>query len=186
VSATPIWLAFFWALAEGTVWPIMPDAALVPLALARPASWRRLVLAAALGTAAGGAISYLLGRRSPERASVERLALVRPAMVTAVDGWLAREGARGVWRQPATGVPFKVFARRAGARELSVIRFFGWALLSRSIRFALLAGIAALVGARVSRWYWPITGLWALVFGAALWRLVAFWSRRGDEAGERP
>jgi membrane protein YqaA with SNARE-associated domain len=174
----PYGLAFLWAVAEGTVWPIMPDAALVPLALARPASWWRLVLAAALGTATGGAVSYLLGRRNPERQSVDRLALVRPAMVTAVDGWFEREGARGVWRQPATGVPFKVFARRAGARDLPAVTFFGWALLSRSLRFALLAGLAALLGDRLSRWYWSITGLWALGFGATLWRLVAFWSRK--------
>lgn len=183
MSVGPIVLAFLWSVAEGIVWPIMPDAALVPMALARPASWWRLVLAAAVGSAAGGAISYLLGRRSSERASVERLALVRPAMVTAVDGWLKREGARGVWRQPATGVPFKVFARRAGARRLSIVTFMGWALLARLPRFALLAGIAALVGRSggklVARWYWPITGLWALVFGVLLRRSVAFWSRRG-------
>jgi membrane protein YqaA with SNARE-associated domain len=182
-------VAFLWALAEGTVWPIMPDAALVPLALARPVSWWRLVLAAALGTATGGAVSYLLGRRNPERRSVERLALVRPAMVTAVDGWFVREGARGVWRQPATGVPFKVFARRAGARDLPVVTFFAWALLSRSARFVLLAGMAALVGQRggatVARWFWPITGLWTLVFGVALWRLVAFWSRQNHAGCDR-
>lgn len=175
-------LALLWAVAEGTVWPIMPDAVLVPLALARPAAWWRLVLATMLVTATGGGISYVLGRRSPGRAAVERLALVRPAMVTAVDQWFAREGARGVWRQPATGVPFKVFARRAGASGLPIGTFFGWALLSRTIRFALLAGIAALIGHRggmmLARWYWPITGLWALVFGVALWRSVRFWSRR--------
>jgi membrane protein YqaA with SNARE-associated domain len=180
VSIAPIVVAFLWAVAEGTVWPIMPDAALVPLALVRPSSWWRLVLAAALGTATGGAISYALGRRNPDRASVERLALVRPAMVTAVDDWFEREGARGVWRQPATGVPFKVFARRAGSRELPPLIFLGWALLSRSARFALLAGIAALVGERIPRWCWPITGLWALVFGVALWRLVELWSRQSS------
>jgi membrane protein YqaA with SNARE-associated domain len=178
-------VAFLLALAEATVWPIMPDAVLVPMALARPASWWRLVLAAATGSATGGAISYVLGRQNQDRASVERLALVRPAMVTAVDVWLEREGAHGVWRQPATGVPFKVFARRAGANGLPIGTFLGWALLSRSIRFTLLAGIAALVakrgGATVARWYWPITGLWALGFSVALWRSVMFWSRQDDE-----
>ena len=74
-------LAFLWAVAEATVWPFMPDAVLVPLALARPSSWWRLVLAAALGTTVGGAISYLLARRRPDRTAIERLPLVRPAMV---------------------------------------------------------------------------------------------------------
>jgi membrane protein YqaA with SNARE-associated domain len=181
-------LAFLWAVAEGTVWPIMPDAALVPLALARPASWWRLVLAAALGTTTGGVISYGLGRRRPERAAVEGLALVRPAMVTAVDRWLDEAGPQGVWRQPVTGVPFKVFARRAGAKRLPLGSFLVWAVASRSARFIALAGTAALVGQRggagVARWYWWITGTWALAFGLTLWRLVELWARRADARPE--
>ena len=45
------------SIAEATVWPIMPDALLVPLAFARPRDWWRLVLASAVGTALGGALT---------------------------------------------------------------------------------------------------------------------------------
>lgn len=172
-----------WAVAEGTFWPIMPDAILVPLALRRPASWWQLVTAAALGTATGGAVSYVLGRRRPERERVSRLPLVRPAMVAAAADWLMHEGARGVWRQPATGIPFKVFARLAGARQLPPGRFLLWAILARSARFTLAAGLAALVGRRwpslrTGRWWWLTLLVWWAAFGAALWRLVSFWGRR--------
>src|SRR5262245_38030524 len=100
-----------WAVGEATLLPIMPDAVIVPLALARPDSWWRLVLAAMLGSSVGGAVSYVLGRRTPTIASIERLPLVRPAMVAATDRWLTDDGPRGAVRQPLTGVPFKVFAR---------------------------------------------------------------------------
>jgi membrane protein YqaA with SNARE-associated domain len=177
-------VAFLWAVAEATIWPIMPDAVLVPLVLARPAAWWRLVVAAALGTAVGGSLSYALGRSQPGRAAVERLPLVRPAMVEAVDRWLTREGARGVWRQPATGVPFKVFARLAGARGLPPGQFLVWAVAARSARFIAVAGVVAMVGRRwpdtVGRWFWWLTLLWGIVFGAALWRLVRYWERRGE------
>jgi 1-acyl-sn-glycerol-3-phosphate acyltransferase len=175
-------VAFLWAVAEATIWPIMPDAVLVPLVLARPNSWWRLVVAAALGTSAGGAVSYAVGRRHPGRAAIERLPLVRTAMVDAVDRWLEGEGLRGVWRQPATGVPFKVFARRAGALELPLGQFLFWAVAARSARFVAAAGLAALVSRSwpgvVASWFWWLTLLWSIVFGAALWRLVRFWERR--------
>jgi membrane protein YqaA with SNARE-associated domain len=177
-------LAFVWAVAEATLWPIMPDAVLVPLALRRPSSWWRLVVAAALGTSAGAAVSYALGQRRPDRQAIERLPLVRPAMAAAVDRWLAAEGARGVWRQPATGVPLKVFARLAGAREVPLGTFLLWAVTVRSVRFALAAGLAALFARRfpglVVRRFWWLTLLWSVSFGVALWRLVAFWERHGQ------
>jgi membrane protein YqaA with SNARE-associated domain len=177
-------LAFVWAVAEATLWPIMPDAVLVPLALARPGSWWRLVLGAALGTLAGSVVSYRLGQQNPEHATIERLPWVRPAMVAAADRWLATEGPRGVWRQPATGVPFKVFARLAGARRLPLGTFLLWAVAARSVRFALAAGLAALMGLRwpgvVTRAFWWLTLLWGLAFGVALWRMVAFWERRDE------
>ena len=175
-------LVGLWALAEATVWPIMPDAVLVPLAAGRPASWWRLVLAAALGTTVGGAISYAVSRRRPDRDAIGRLPMVRPAMVAAADHWLATEGPRGARHQPTTGVPMKVFARLAGLHGLPLGRFLLWAVAVRTLRFTLAAGGAALVGRAcrpvVQRWYWPLTLLWSIVFGVMLWRMVTYWSRR--------
>jgi membrane protein YqaA with SNARE-associated domain len=187
-------LVFLWALAEATVWPIMPDAILVPLALARPRSWWRLVLAAALGTTLGGTISYLIGSRWPgrvtadwsvsERSAIERLPLVRPAMVAAADRWLTEDGPRGAWRQPASGIPMKVFARLAGLNRLPLVSFLLWAVTARSVRFTVAAGGAVLLSRlfrpHVARWYWPLTLLWTVIFGVGLWRAVAFWSRRTE------
>ena len=50
--------------------------------------------------------------------------------------------------------------------------------------FTLAAGLAALLGRWcrpvVQGWRWPLTVLWSLTFGVALWRMVAFWSRRPE------
>src|SRR6187551_3831178 len=93
VRAWPEGVAFAWAVGEATLLPLMPDAIIVPLALARPNSWWRLSIAAMLGSSVGGAVSYWLGQRNLTRASVERLPLVRPEMVAAVEEWLSDEGA---------------------------------------------------------------------------------------------
>jgi membrane protein YqaA with SNARE-associated domain len=179
----PVALAFGWAVGEATVLPIMPDAVLVPLALARPASWWRLSLAAMLGSSVGGAVSYWRGGRSPTTTeTVAGLPLVRPAMVAAAERWLASMGPRGILRQPLSGVPFKVFARLAGARHLPLGAFLAWAVLGRGARFLAMSGLAAAIGARwpgpVRRHIVAISVLWGIVFGATLWRTVAYWERQ--------
>ena len=160
----------------------MPDAVLVPLALRRPASWWQLVLGAMLGTTLGGWVSYRVGRRRPHRGQIERLPLVRPQMVSAVAGWLEQHGPIGALRQATTGVPFKVFARVAGARRERLVPFLGWGVAARTVRFVLLAGTAALVGHRfpglVARRFWLLTLLWSVGFGGALWRMVRYWEQR--------
>ena len=180
-------LAFGWAVAEATVWPIMPDAVLVPLALHRPRSWWQYVLAAMLGTTVGGWLSYRHARQHPHRHLVERLPLVRPAMIGAAAGWLEEHGPRGALRQTATGVPFKVFARIAGMRRMRLVPFLVWAVAGRVARFVLLAGAAAMLSRTfpglVARRFWLLTLLWSIGFGGALWRTVRFWE---DRAKSRP
>lgn len=161
----------------------MPDAMMVPVALKRPAAWWHLVLGAMLGTTVGGMVSYHLGQRHPNADVIVRLLLVRPGMVTAADRWLEQHGPPGALRQAATGVPFKVFARLAGARRLPLFWFLLWVIAGRTMRFALLAGVAAVIGRRfpelVAQRFWLIMLLWASGFGLLLWRMVRFWETDG-------
>jgi membrane protein YqaA with SNARE-associated domain len=172
-------LAFVWALAEATVWPIMPDALLVPLAARRPRSWWRLVLGAALGTIVGGTVSYRIGRSRPDAAAVAALPLVRAPMVQAASRWLAAAGARGVLRQPPSGVPYKVFARLAGSQGIALGPFLGWTLAARGGRFLFSVGGAMVARwwfpALGDRWFWQATAVWCVAFGLGLWRTVRAW-----------
>jgi membrane protein YqaA with SNARE-associated domain len=176
-----------WSVGEATVWPIMPDAVLVPLAFARPHDWWKLVAAAAGGTALGGAMTYIVGTRGIGRHGCAwHPPLVRPRMVAAVRRWLEVEGARGVRHQPASGVPFKVFAREAGALGIPFAPFLGLAVSARATRFALAAG-----GAALARSYLPralaghprlLLTSWIVLFGIGLWRTLAAWSGSPDGA----
>jgi hypothetical protein len=77
-----------------------------------------------------------------------------------------------------------VFARLAGARRLPLTSFLLWAVAARSTRFAVMAGMAAMIGRRfpsfVACRIWSLTLLWAIAFGLALWRTIVVWERRGD------
>ena len=181
-------LAFAWAVAEATCWPIMPDAILAPLAAGKPADWWRLALAGAAGSSVGGVISYAVGRACPTGPLLARLPLVRPPMVAAAETWLAREGAAGVRHQPLSGLPFKVLALLAGARRVPLGPFLGWALAARGSRFLAVCGAAALLGRRfeglVGGHPRLLLGLWCMFFAVALWRTVVIWDRRAWSAND--
>ena len=165
----------------------MPDAALAPLAAARPAEWWRLGLASLAGSLAGGLASYALGRVRPAEAIMARLPLVRPAMVEAARAWLAAEGARGLRHQPLSGLPYKVFALLAGSARLPLGPFLLWSAAARGARFMAVARAAAWLGRRypvtVRRHSRPLLTLWSIAVATGLRRTLLAWERRGADRG---
>jgi membrane protein YqaA with SNARE-associated domain len=174
------WLVGAWSIAEATFWPIMPDAVLAPLAFFRAGIWWRLVLAAAAGTALGSWWTYRAGRQGLGRDVDWQPLLVRPRMMATIRVWLAAEGARAVWRQPASGVPIKVFAHEAGTLGIPLVPFLAQAVVARTGRFVLAAGGAALtrrlMPPTVARHRGLLLTSWSVVFSLGLWRTLVAWS----------
>jgi 1-acyl-sn-glycerol-3-phosphate acyltransferase len=175
-------LVFVWSMAEATVWPLMPDVALVPLVASRPAEWWKLGLLAAVGSAVGGAIGYAVGRVAPLGRLLGLLPLVRPAMVTAADTLLAGKGPSALRHQPLSGLPFKVFALLAGARRVPLGSFLCWTIAARGARFLIVSGLTALLARRfqvlVRRYPGELMLLWSILFLVGLRRTVLVWERR--------
>jgi membrane protein YqaA with SNARE-associated domain len=174
-------LAAGWGAAEALIWPLMPEAALVPLSTTAPKAWWCFALASTLGSTIGGCASYAIGRRLVGAGWPDRLPLVRRPMVAAADAWLGREGPRGVLHQPLSGVPFKVFALLAGIRRLPPGPFLAWSASGRGARFALVCAAAALTGSvarpAIRRHGGVLLAGWAVVFGIGLLRTVQRWER---------
>jgi 1-acyl-sn-glycerol-3-phosphate acyltransferase len=136
-----------WGVAEALWWPLMPDLGVAVLALAGPRRWWRLAATATAGSVAGGAVAYRLGAGG----RVPPLPLVTLRMVDTTARWLAEEGAAGVRRQPASGVPFKVFAYQAAAARVGLVPFVGVAGLVRGARMLAVAGAFAGCGQLIRR-----------------------------------
>lgn len=173
-----------WGAAEALWWPLMPDLGVALLTLDAPRRWWRLAAAATAGSVAGGAVAYRLGADG----RVPPLPLVTPPMVDATRRWLAEEDAAGVRRQPASGVPFKVFAYQAAAAGVDPLPFLGVAGLVRGARMLAVAGAFAgcglLIRRRCPERLQPTAmGGAALLtvvgFGVGLSRVVAAWSEGG-------
>jgi 1-acyl-sn-glycerol-3-phosphate acyltransferase len=171
--------AFCWALAEGVSWPVMAELLIAALVLSGPPRPLRtglaLACAAALGSAVGGFVTLLLARHGvllPQP-------LTTPAMAGYADTHLRTSGLAGLWSQPRSGVPYKVYARAAGRDGMAVPAWFAASFLVRIVRMALVAALAALVQRVTRRWqrlYTKAVAAGLLAFVAGLCLVVTAWS----------
>ena len=136
----PFWLALV-AVAEGSVFPVPPDALLIPMVLARP---ERAWFLAALCTAAslcGGAVGWFLGAELIQLAmrvihlynGDHALAVYRARFATYGFGVILLKG--------LTPIPYKIVAIAAGAAHFSLPLFLLASLITRGARFFLLAAL---------------------------------------------
>lgn len=144
---------FLWATAETLVWPVMPDALLVPLAASAPGAVARLWLTAVGGNALGSALLSLFGwwRPAQARAILVRLPGVQPWMLERANRLLAERGLAAFWLQPWTGISLKIFGVLAAGQRFAPWQVVPIAVAARALRLALSGGVAALLGWRLRR-----------------------------------
>ncbi len=139
------------SFAEASLFPVPPDAMLVPLVLARPYRARRYAATATLSSAVGGLFGYLLGLLLIGLLLpwIERLGELE-AYETA-RGWFERWGFWAVLIAGFTPIPYKLFTIAAGATGMPLLPFFLAALLGRAMRFFLVAELVRWQGRRIER-----------------------------------
>ncbi len=149
-SAGSTKLQFVWAMAEATVWPILADSLLVPLALGRPRRALTHLGGAVTGMALGGIGLYLFAFRRPAEALrlLHRLPTVHTAAIDRAEKGLAAHGLAAFLFQPISGIPFKVWALLAGSQGRSPLRAIPLFILARATRMTVVALAARLVGTR--------------------------------------
>jgi membrane protein YqaA with SNARE-associated domain len=168
-------LAFWWSFAEATVWPVIPDVALIPLAAAARRRCAVPLAGAVLGTAVGGSLPFLFAFGQPDRARslLGRLPLARADRMPAVVRWLRRHGPVALLFQPWSGIPAKVWVVAAGGLRLSPRHVIPTLIAARSLRMtAASAGAAALA----TRFHETVRRR-SLVLGLA-YILIAGWAVR--------
>lgn len=167
-----------WAIAEATVWPILPDFLLVPLVLGKPINAARLLAGAIAGMALGGAGIYLFAFQQPADALslLHHLPTVHADAVNRAGQDLAAHGLAAFLYQPVSGVPFKVWALLAGSEGRSPLRAIPLFVLARGTRMAVLAVTARMIGARFRPFLGDYFLLGATIYLGAFfyvwWRLI--------------
>jgi membrane protein YqaA with SNARE-associated domain len=141
-SRHAMWALMAVSFAESSFFPLPPDILLIPMILARP---RRAWLIAAVCTAAsvlGGLVGYAIGYFLFD-------AVGRPVLefYHAMDKYEALKAAFAQWGawiivlKGLTPIPFKLVTIASGVVQFDLVAFVLASLVSRSLRFFLLAAL---------------------------------------------
>ena len=168
---------FAWALAEATVWPILPDFLLVPMVAANRRRFHVPLAAAVIGMAAGCAMTVLFAYRAPRHAwgLLRHLPLVHEQQIDVARRHLAAHGTAAFLFQPWSGVPSKIWAVVAGAERPNPWPAIAALVIARSLRMAVLAGAARLLAGRFAGTVRDhsifLAATYVAVFSFGLWRI---------------
>jgi membrane protein YqaA with SNARE-associated domain len=143
------WLGIV-SFAESSVFPVPPDAMLVPMALARPDQAWRLATICTITSVLGGILGYVLGYYLFEAVAAPVLAAYGHADALAMfEEWFQRWGAAVILVKGLTPIPYKIVTIAAGAAKMDFWVFLLTSIVTRGARFFLLAALIRRFGPRV-------------------------------------
>lgn len=170
------------AFAEASFFPIPPDVLLMTLCLSRPLLSWRYALAATLGSVSGGFLGYFIGSSLWSLTSAWFYAYVpgfTPELFARVGDLFARYDFWTVFVAGFTPIPYKVFTIAAGAFDINLPIFVLASLVSRALRFYLVAAILRHYGARARIFIERYFNILTFMVMILVLVLVALWQLRG-------
>ncbi len=160
---------FFLALAEASFFPIPPDVLLIALGLAVPKKsirWASICLA---GSVIGGVIGYglgyyfmaMIGDRILEFYHLMDKYSQVQALYQQYDAWAVAVGG-------FTPLPYKLFTITAGAFRINFLTFVVASVVSRGLRFFLVAATIYFFGPKVRYFLERYFNLFTIIFAVLL------------------
>ncbi|XXF78744.1 VTT domain-containing protein [Myxococcaceae bacterium GXIMD 01537] len=145
------------SVVDGSVFPIPPFALLVPMVLAQPKKWVRYAVMGTVASLFGGLIGYWLGHLINEGAvSFLNIDLNMRVQRFGVDATLGELLGRNFWVLAllcsVLPTPFKVVAIGSGMLAVPLERFIIAAIIGRTVRYFLVAGVMRFAGPTARRW----------------------------------
>ncbi|MFZ2003752.1 MAG: YqaA family protein [Stellaceae bacterium] len=137
-----IWVLIAIAFAESSFFPLPPDILLIPMMLARPRDAWRLAAICTVASVVGGLLGYAIGYWG--FALVGRPILEFYHAMDKYDALKAGFDRWGVWIiivKGMTPIPYKLVTIASGVAHFDLLAFIGASIVSRSIRFFLLAAL---------------------------------------------
>jgi membrane protein YqaA with SNARE-associated domain len=157
------------AFAESSFFPLPPDILLIPMMLAKPREAWRLAAYCVLASVAGGMLGYAIGYYGFDLIGRPILEFYHAmgsydALKAGFDRW-------GVWIiiiKGMTPIPYKLVTIASGVAHFDLVAFVGASIISRSLRFFLLAALLWWFGPAVRDFIERRLMLVTSLFGAAL------------------
>jgi membrane protein YqaA with SNARE-associated domain len=135
-----VWWLFGIAVAEASVFPIPPDALLIPMALARPRRAFFFAAVATCGSVLGGMLGYAIGFYLFDRLAAPIIHFYHyGAAFAAFQQKFAEYGVWVILIKGLTPIPYKIVTIAAGAAAFPFGVFVAASVATRGARFFLLA-----------------------------------------------
>jgi membrane protein YqaA with SNARE-associated domain len=130
------------SFAESSFFPIPPDILLIPMILARPRDAWRLAALCMLASVAGGLLGYAIGYFLFD--AIGRPILEYNHAMASYEALRAGFDRWGVWiiiLKGMTPIPYKLITIASGVARFDLTLFVGASIVSRSLRFFLIAAL---------------------------------------------
>ena len=145
----PMWLAII-AFAESSFFPLPPDLLLIPMAVARPDRAFRYALICTAASVVGGMLGYFIGYALFDVAARPLLHFYHyDDAFAAFQERFQQYGVYIILIKGLTPIPYKIITIAAGAARLDLLTFIGASILTRGLRFFLIALLLRLFGESV-------------------------------------
>ncbi|HVH78403.1 MAG TPA: YqaA family protein [Stellaceae bacterium] len=171
IAAGPnaLWALVAVSFAESSFFPLPTDIRLIPMILARPREAWRLAAYCTLASVAGGLLGYAIGFYGFDFVGRPILEFYHAmdkydALKAGFDRW-------GVWiiiLKGMTPIPYKLVTIASGVAHFDLVAFVGASIISRSIRFFLIAALLWWFGPAVRDFIEKRLMLVTSLFAAAL------------------
>jgi membrane protein YqaA with SNARE-associated domain len=137
-----LWALLAVSFVESSFFPIPPDILLIPMILAQPRAAWRLAGYCTLASVAGGLLGYAIGYYGFDLIGRPILEFYHAmdrydALKAGFDRW-------GVWIiiiKGMTPIPYKLVTIASGVAHFDLLAFIGASIISRSLRFFLVAAL---------------------------------------------
>ncbi len=145
-----MYVLFFLALAESSVFPIPPDVLLIAIAVSRPDKALQAALWCTLGSLVGGVIGYLIGFGLMDVVGNPVIAMY--GLESKWEEFQAMYDEYGnllLLGAAFTPIPYKVATIASGAFEMPILPFILISTIGRAGRFFLVGGLIRIFGAQI-------------------------------------
>ncbi len=137
-----VWILIAVAFIESSIFPIPPDVLLIPMILAARRDAWRLAAIATLASVAGGFLGYAIGYYA--FAAIGRPILEFYHIMDRYDALKASFDQWGAWiiiLKGMTPIPYKLITITSGALDFNLVTFTIASIISRSLRFFMVAAL---------------------------------------------
>jgi membrane protein YqaA with SNARE-associated domain len=157
-----MWLMGLVSFLESSFFPIPPDAMLIPMSLARPEKAWTYATVCTLTSVAGGVLGWVIGAYLYDTVGHWLIQLYGYGdKVEAFREAYARWGTWIILLKGVTPIPYKIVTITSGLADYPIIPFILLSIVSRGMRFYLVAFLIYRFGDRARKIIEERLGLWA-------------------------